>query len=275
LAGVSFLPIHILPLEHPDHQPKLRNRPMSHHAASNVVHLHDDLLEMAREKYKAMCKAGADEVRCALDFGDILIRVKKELAPKRGWQEYVKEQIGVSKTVANECIRLANHHDAIERHLGNSRLDGTAVHSVRAALRLIRKPAGASKTTFKKKAAPSLDKLWGTATPEERRAVLAKRDFEEAVTEFPIGWFQKLEDRFSGQLARLEKGLPVDSAILTFVIGNLQEAVNLSAVNLEAAGKALLPVLHELTKRRDDRGLWGVFGIPNKTKAEKPARRAA
>jgi hypothetical protein len=236
----------------------------------------DNLLVKARTKYIAMCKAGADEVRCAMDLGYVLIEVKAKLAPKRGWQGYVKEHIGVSKTVANECIRLARHHDVIERHLGKSDLDGSAVHSIRAALRLIREPSGATETKLKVKTVPpALAVMWAKASPDERRAALTERGFEKAITEFPADWLDKLNQRFAKQSARWQRSVaPIDQPTLLSVVRVLADAVNCSAADPRAAGEKLQPILNVLMKRGDDAGLWGLLGIPN-TKPAKPALQAA
>jgi hypothetical protein len=88
---------------------------MSPALACSVIHLSGHLLDLTRAKYNAMCQAGTDEVRCAMDLGDLLVRVKEELAPKRGCRTLSRNK-SASK-VASQCIRLAKHRDLIESHL--------------------------------------------------------------------------------------------------------------------------------------------------------------
>jgi hypothetical protein len=86
--------------------------------------------------------AGIATIRAAMDLGDA-IKALKQIAPARRREAWIRDYIpGLSKTIINECVQLADARERIEIEL-----TGTAGQlSIRAALRFIRgkKPKAAA-----------------------------------------------------------------------------------------------------------------------------------
>jgi hypothetical protein len=189
------------------------------------------LLERARAAFQALRMAGTDELQRAIAFGDTAMLLQEQV-PKRKWQSYIRNHIvGASKTVVNECIRLAKARPVIEAHL-----DGmpSKSMSIRGALKLLHSLEKGNVKNPKRAKAPAADLASmlaaeiAKATPEELRAAFAASDFNTCRAAFPKNWVKKLGEDFTSQMLRGEKmaGVPVEPALKARIVKALQSALS-------------------------------------------------
>jgi hypothetical protein len=207
------------------------------------------LIERARTEYEAFRQASTDELRHAMAYGDVAMLLKKQ-APKRKWQAYIRDHVGASKTITNECIRLAKARPIIEAHL-----DGMPSKSIRGALKLLRSLEKGDVETPRKAKAPATDlaATMAKATPDELRAAFAASGFKKCREAFPSDWVKKLDEDFTSQML-MEKttGTPVEPPLKNRFVKAVKSALSyVSAGNDQNDREALVALrgLNEMLRR--------------------------
>jgi hypothetical protein len=150
------------------------------------------LLAALAESHAARGKAGTATVRAAVAAGEALIPVM-EAAPERGRQAFIRTSLESSKTVVNECLRLAREVSRVEEYLDGA---PSKSHSIAGAIRFL------SGKTAKKAKKPDLCAAWKKATAEERTALFATVNFDEVREAFPAEFVRNLEGHFSSSPSR-------------------------------------------------------------------------
>jgi len=134
------------------------------HGLHNSIPTHDQerievLLIRVRDLHQAAQQAGCNALHHALDAGDALIRIQKQVSGP--WKKWLAANCSVGVRMALLYVQLAQHRKEIESHLGEL--------SIRGALRLITKP---KQTTARKPRLheASLQSLWAKASDQEKAA---------------------------------------------------------------------------------------------------------
>jgi hypothetical protein len=147
-----------------------------------------DLVEHARTECAAMQRAGSEELKHAMSFGDDLLRLR-EHAPKRGWKKFVESTFLISKSTAYDCEKLAKARAIIESSSGAGQM------SIRDALKLLTKPRKPAKgTEGKAKSTRKTEQQPAVTLP----ALLEKASAEEILAALPKNKRAKIVDRVVG-----------------------------------------------------------------------------
>jgi hypothetical protein len=135
------------------------------HRIDNLIDTHNQaepvatLLIRVRDLHRAAEQAGCNALHHALDAGDALIQVQKQVTGP--WKEWLAANCSVPTRTALLYVQLAKHREKIEMHLGEL--------SIRGALRLITKPKQKTARKLRHDEA-SLQSLWARAPEQEKAA---------------------------------------------------------------------------------------------------------
>src|SRR5262245_11198532 len=135
----------------PMHRVDIRND--THNQADPVA----TLLIRIRDLHDAAQKAGCNALHHALDAGDALLQVQKQVTDS--WKKWLATNCSVPVRTAELYMQLARHRNEIETHLEDL--------SIRGALRLITKPKSKSSKPITE---VSLQSLWAKASDRDKTA---------------------------------------------------------------------------------------------------------
>jgi hypothetical protein len=172
----------------------------------------DELAARIRDAHKAVLAAVANALAAALDAGDAVLELQRELQSRGiGWQAWFREWGHLPLSTAKLYARLAAHRDEIEAE--RARLPEL---SLRAACRLIGKPQPAPEVSQDEppaepkpieapepaatSAARIVIRAISKMTDAELTAVLAALPFDRFLRCMPSEWRPKLELQAGGQL---------------------------------------------------------------------------
>jgi hypothetical protein len=211
-------------------------------------------------------KVGTATVLAALAAGVALIPVMED-APVRGRQQFIRTSLDTSKTIVNQCIRIAKDPARVQVYL-----DGSAVqsHSVRGLLRFLSPPRAKTVKT-------PLVTAWNRASDDERKALFNAIAFDEACLHFPAEWFRRLDQRYTDQLLRVETtgNITVDLTNPPSAIVKARKALRLALARARPDGERLNAMnMAETIRVKNGFTFDDLCPVPDPANAGKPTRTA-